>query len=258
MHKNGVFFAILVAVLVASCGVKQMSVQTPATPKVATVSVAKAEPATVATKLAVAKPARAKSALELSCESISDSREKAICLTAQSRELAEKARKVAEQARKAEPASVGQVRREVESAEQARLAARQNEARKVANAQVTGCPAGSVWVSDSVADKSRWRVMATVEVINVGALALDEIRAGAGYGVVVRNLCSGGSVTLHFVLRWQDSDQVSIPLTAIARPPDGGVATADFSTYLSRWNVQYNRVTSSVWQVRLNRQYQVR
>jgi hypothetical protein len=184
--------------------------------------------------------------------------EELIRLRAEQIELQKKIVELEKQVVKSDTPSMKQARKEVVSKLRAEAVEAAETARDSINAQVTGCDPATVWISPKVSERSRWRVMTTIEVINVSAIPIDEIRAGSGYGVVVRNLCPGGSITLSFVLRWEDSDNVRIPLTAISRTAEGGIAVAQSSANLNRMSIRHSRVTSRVWQVRLNRQRQVR
>lgn len=203
------------------------------------------------------KPAKVKSALELQCESYPDPKDQAVCFKAQSLEMARKASELNKKAKSSEPDSMRKVRKQEERAEKLQYEEQQDQLRKINNSQLTGCDADSVWVSRRAVQTTNWRVMTKVRITNMGTLPID-VESPLYGGLLVKNLCSGGSITLSFVLKWEDSDQVQIPLMALSRPPDGGVATEQFYANLNRWNIQYNRVTSQIWQVRLSRQYQTR
>jgi hypothetical protein len=237
MHNNlkKISFLTILAVFLVGCGgTKKSAVKTPPAPKA---------------NGSVVTPTEASAG--------ETPREKLIRLRAQQIEAQAEMKKVEAELHKSQSPAVRKATKEVEMAEKRAEMVGREEARVARNVHVSGCESGTVWVNPRVGNKSMWRVMATVDVVNSGALAIDEIRAGK-YGVVVRNLCSGEAVTLFFVLQWEDSDQVQIPLVAISRPPDGGVATDQSQVYMSRMNQQFSRVSSQVWQVRLNRQYQVR
>lgn len=133
------------------------------------------------------------------------------------------------------------------------------EAREaIINAQITGCPAGTVWASPNAEPPhmvTRIYQSVIVRIVNTGALTIDEI--SGPNGVMARNLCSRGAMTMTFFLGLLDSDQMNIPLTAIARAPDGGIATAQFNVYLDR-NNYYRRVDNQIWQIQLGRLQQTR
>lgn len=182
-------------------------------------------------------------------------REREIKLRARELELQEELKKLEERKRKLETPSERKARKEIERQEKLARRAERGEQVTTANAEVTGCPEGTVWVSRRATQRSSWRVMVLVRITNTGALPID-VESPLYGGVLVRDLCSGGGVTLSFTLGWADQDQVQIPLTAISRPPDGGLATDQFFMYISKFDIQSNRVRTLVWQTRLIRQYQ--
>lgn len=127
-------------------------------------------------------------------------------------------------------------------------------------ARITGCPAGTVIVSDTAvppAWKRRFFVNVTLDITNVGALPVNEIRAG-NYGIIVWNLLSGCSLSVNFTMEIEGSDQKEVILTAISRPPDGGVSMTETRVYLNRGDMQSRQHRSEAWRINLQRQYQTR
>ena len=183
-------------------------------------------------------------------------REREIKIRAREIELQKELKKLNEKKRKMETPSERQARKEIERQERNHSRLENDELRSENNAEISGCPDGTVWISKRATQRSNWRVMTMVRITNTGTLPVD-IESPLYGGVLVRDLCSGGSVTVSFALGWSDPDQLQIPLTAISRPQDGGLATADFYTYVSKFDIQSNRVRTQTWLVRVNRQYQV-
>ncbi len=134
-----------------------------------------------------------------------------------------------------------------------------NEVARISrDASITGCPANTVWVSQE-AEPPNWVTKiyqsAVVRIVNTSAMTIDEISGPTG--IMVRNLCPRGTVTIKVFLGMLDSDQIQVPLMAIARPQDGGIATAPFTVSLYRWNY-YQRVDNQIWYVNPQRQQQTR
>lgn len=184
-------------------------------------------------------------------------RERAIKIRAREIELREELKKLESAKRKLDTPNEKKAWKQIEREEKAERNAQREELRKVGNAELSGCAPDSVWVSRRATERTMWRVMTLVRITNTSALPIN-IESPLYGGDLVRNLCSGGSVTLSFVIAWTDADQLQIPLTAVARPDDGGILTDQFQTYLSRWNVQSQRVTTQVWQARPYRQHLTR
>jgi len=187
---------------------------------------------------------------------------------------AQDARKKAEEAlEKKDSPAMKRARKEIEK-EQKRLAKQEEEAAEtLMDAKVVGCKnvvvmddlnvtnldRDTVEVSSNATKGSRFRVMLSLRIINNDVLAFDTIETSfRGYGPVVRNLCSRGSVTLTFNLAWEDADSVDIPITIVARPPDGGIATTTRTFNLNKLNQQSRRVDNQNWEVHVYRQYQTR
>lgn len=184
-------------------------------------------------------------------------REREIKILARQIELQEEIKRLESQKRKIETQSEKRARKEIERREKTENKLQKRAESTISNAQISGCAPDSVWVSPRATMNSLLRVMSVVRVTNSGTLPVD-IESPLYGGILVRGLCSGGSITLSFVLRWEEPDQLQIPLTAISRPTDGGVATDQFQTYLNRYDIQYNRVRAQTWMVRVQRQYQSR
>ncbi len=184
-------------------------------------------------------------------------REKIVRLRALAIEANANLKKAEREAHKAESPAMKQAERQIAHEEKQQAKIKREARRVIADAQITGCPDGNFWVNPEV-EPPHWvtRIYQSVvvRVVNTSALPIE---IASSKGVVARNLCPRGSMTMTFFLGLLDSDNVPIQLTAVARPADGGIATAQFSVYLNR-NNYYQRVDSQTWMVSLNRQRQTR
>jgi hypothetical protein len=89
-------------------------------------------------------------------------------------------------------------------------------------------------------------------VTNFSGVAIDEIRAGIR-GIVLRNLCSGGSVTLRFNMPWWGEgagNMLHIPVKAIARTSGRDYAWDYGGVYLNRWNQNWEAFPTGDWTIR--------
>ncbi|MBI4155859.1 MAG: hypothetical protein HY507_01335 [Candidatus Zambryskibacteria bacterium] len=197
--------------------------------------------------------------------------QKVVRLRAVEIEAREAREKAEAELKKSDTPAMTKARKEI-GKEAKRVAERDKKAAEVLqNANVTGCKNVAaegadiadanldiVYVSYNAVRSSRFHVMVSVIVTNLGTLPLDLQTSFRGYGPLIKNLCSGGSVTLSFPLNWEDADYVQVPLQAIARTPDGRVATESRIFTLNRWNQQNFRVDNQIWEIHLNIQYQIR
>ena len=150
------------------------------------------------------KKGKVKSAMELECESFDNPQKKADCYTAQSNEAAEKAAKAGRQAMALEPKTMRKV--EEKRAELARRVAGYNRDvwKAIRNAEVTGCPVGSVWVNPVTLSKGPLdRIYhalkpprSNMTITNNDKIAVDIFWTAGGEGRVVENLCPGGKLWL--------------------------------------------------------------
>jgi hypothetical protein len=219
-------------------------------------------------------------------------RERLVRLRALVIEASENLKKAENEARRAQSPAMKQAEKQITRQANDQAKAERQATEVIRDAQITGCKAALLtpqtgtnldqvlsavslpdsgivtWEMKSVLDTAlvspeaepwhwvrRIYQSSVVRVINTGALTIDEISGPKG--VLVRNLRSGCAMTMTFYQDFLDSDNVPISLMAIARPKDGGVATAPFQVYLNR-NDNYTRVQSQTWQVNLQRQFQTR
>lgn len=263
-NKRALFYALIVVFLSffgVGCAAKRPAPKTPVTPTQTSAEAAlEAKLRGTTTPEKKAKVTRPKSALEIECEKYSDPHDQAVCFKAQSLELAKRSATAKKTASANEPNSMKEVRKQ-EQSEQKRQADVQKRINEVYSfARITGCPAGTVIVSDTAvppAWKRRWFVNITLDITNVGALPVNEIRAG-NYGLIVQNLCSGGSLSVNFTMDVEGPDTKEIALTATSRPEDGGVSMAETRIYLNRYDMQSRQHRNEPWRINLQRQYQSR
>ncbi len=188
---------------------------------------------------------------------------------------AKKAEKDAKEALKKADTPAMKVARQELTAEQKTIARQEKTAREVvSSAQMVGCKSiatitevalnprlagpATVIVSPYGTRTSRVNVMTSVRILNIGTFPIDIESPLTRYGVLVRNLCSGGAITLSFTLNWEDQNQLTIPLLAIARTPDGRVATEEMSLTLDRYRQENQRVDARTWRVHLQPEHQIR
>ena len=73
-------------------------------------------------------------------------------------------------------------------------------------------------------------------------------------GLLVKNLCAHGSITISFTLQWEDHDIRDVPLKVSAELPGGRIATEQRTFQLNRYNY-YQPIQTQIWQVHLSPQY---
>jgi len=185
-------------------------------------------------------------------------REKLVRLRALAIEASENLKKAENEAHRAKSPAMKQAEKEIAGSEKLQQKIERERNRISADAQVTGCPANTVWVNQD-AEPPHWttRVFPSVvvRIINTDAIPIDEI--SGPNGIMVRNLCARGAVTVKVFLGFLDSDQMQVPLMAIARMENGGIGTAQTTLNLNRYN-DYQRVDNQIWTIHLNRQQQTR
>jgi len=195
------------------------------------------------------KTARTKSALEMKCDSAPTPREKAICLSAQARELEGLARKADGEARKSEPKSVAIERKKLEATEKRQARSEKAFRDAIIRSGVTGCP--EVWVSPSAVRPAYGFVNARYAIVNGNPVPI-EIREDATGQVVVRGLCPGKSMTLTKVMPvWQDGTQFQVSYTATGTISGRPAIAHSPTTMLSVYQAQYQATTLVQWDIRL-------
>lgn len=260
INKKVSFFVLTFCFLLLACGGKKIAVSTPPTP----MTDQSAQEKTLEQKLGGQKEKSLKSKYEKRIDPSDpkiSARDKEISLRTREKELRDELDRVEKAKKKlytpterVVESKMAKEEREIKSYEK-----RIQEIREFT--KVRGCPAGSVKVSPKAvppAWRMQWSVILQVDITNAGALDVEEIRAGARYGILVENLCSGGRLSIAFYLDSGDSDQKEVVLTATSNTRDGVVAQTERRFSLNRNNIQYNRIRTETWTISLQRQHQTR
>ena len=181
-------------------------------------------------------------------------------LRAEKIELEKKIKEAEDAQKKSDSPAMKKARKEIEK-ENKRIANREKkQTEAVTQANVIGCdPITSVEINPGATRYSSWfGNTLVIRLVNESALTIDSIETSFHrYGWVVRNICPGGSLTISFMLDWQDPDSMQVPFKAISRDAGGGMAIEERQFYINR-NNQYQRVDNQVWNIHLYRVQQTR
>lgn len=171
-------------------------------------------------------------------------------------ELQERLKKEIEGRRKKETPSERKARKIIERQEKRAKKAMEFRQEMESLAGISGCPAGSVEITNQAEQYTRWGVGVAVDVTNTSAYPVSISRPR--YGDIVRNLCPGGRRTLYFKFAHNEGNNVNFPLTATAITPDGVVWVDTTHIYLSRFSAPHKTMDEINWRINLVRQNQNR
>ncbi len=175
--------------------------------------------------------------------------EKAVRLRALEIELKAELERVREERSKTEFPSVRKARKEIAKAQETLAKLDKQEREAYARAAITGCDEGTVKVNPAAEQSSGLRVMVTAHVTNTMTSLMNIETSSRGLGVIVQDLCPGGSVSVSFVQNHIGEDE-DIVLVAVSRPPNAQVQTQTLTLQIQGGNARYRRVDSRVWTIR--------
>lgn len=179
-------------------------------------------------------------------------------LIAQKRILERQLAELEEEARKSETAEAKQLRQELKGMEDEKRSLQD----KVAKAAITGCSAEElrdIAVAERAIGGYSINSYVKVRVTNLEDFVIDSIEDESG--LVVRNLCGGGSVTLFRARNWAKSaDRMSFHYIAKGHFPDGSLGIAESQYYtLTAQDWQWGQGEQFLsWQVRLQKVWRQR
>lgn len=156
-------------------------------------------------------------------------RERLIRLRAEQIRLAKEVAEAEKALRKSEPREERQARKEVEKTEKKVAKAQENAEKAVQRSAITGCEAGTVDVHPSVAP--RWTINSSVRIRVTNPEQVPINIEDVQHGLIVRNLCPGGSLTIFRARNIADPDRMSFRFTAKARFPDGSLGMDQSRSY---------------------------
>lgn len=172
------------------------------------------------------------------------SREELIRLRAEEIRLQKRIEEAKKELRKVEPREERQARKEIERAEKKSIKADEVADKAAQRAAITGCEAGTVEVHPNIAPRFTINSSVRVRVTNPEQVSVDIEDAQSG--LVVRNLCPGGSLTIFRARNIADPDHMNFRFLAKARFPDGSLGMDESRSY---------RLSSRDWSSGRGRQY---
>ncbi len=126
-----------------------------------------------------------------------------------------------------------QARKELEEEREFEQKMHRERERIAARAGVSGCQEGTVQVNPGALEFTTFTDSVTVRITNSSSSSRDISTSFRGLGVVVRNLCAGGSVSIAFARHVFNSPQYeTIVLTAAGMGERGGVVVENYQAQL--------------------------
>lgn len=197
--------------------------------------------------LVCASPSEAQRASDLSLsrkiEQVRD-RERLIRLRAEQIRLAKQVEEAEKALRKSEAPEERQARKELEKEEKKVAKAEESAEKAIDRADITGCESGTVEVHPNIAPRFTINSSIRIRVTNPEQVPIDI--EDAQHGLIVRNLCPGGSLTIFRARNIADPDHMSFRFLAKAMFPDGTLAMGESRSY---------RLSSRDWSSGRGRQY---
>lgn len=147
-----------------------------------------------------------------------------------------------------------QARREAEKAEKKDKKAEDGARKALTSVDLLGCDPATVWISPDIGNRSGLKSsylysMSLVTVVNRRPVPVSI--TSTLHGALIRNLCSGGSVTLTFAARPNTGGYEQIVMTAISQSAGSGTRTdsRNISVYPNR-DLNSRQITSDLWELR--------
>lgn len=146
-------------------------------------------------------------------------------------------------------------RREIAKAEKLEREAEEERSRAFRRASPVGCEPPQMELNPGAQEEAFFYVQLVVRIVNQGKQSIVVETPYKGLGPIITGLCPGGSANVSFVLRWEDPQQVQIPIIVRTTLPNGKVVVRQNYYFLSKWSRQWNRVNYQTFLVNLDNGY---
>jgi hypothetical protein len=253
MHK---FFLIVLLVFSVGCAKKTTAPATPAAPSPGA-SLKQVDPEIRRLEQSLKKGEKAKTSADT--VSVDDPtltpREKKIKLGAREIELREELKKIEEAKRASRSPAEKKAEKEISRQEKFEVDRRRSELQILIDANVEGCPEGGVTIEKRVTGSYSYQSHVKIRVTNLHS---SSVNIEDESGPVVRNLCTGGSITMFRARNmWLDGNILQFHYTAKGTFPDGSMGLQESQQFsLSAYDVSSGRVQQYfTWNVSLQKVY---
>ena len=228
MHNLKFFFlAIFLAIFMVGCG-------TSSAPKVAKVP----------------QTPKNRTMASVDCDGMVPA-DRQVCWAAKAREASQMADKARREKERAEPKAMRDVRREEARDEQLLEKVGREMREAIAYAGISGCPAGSVWVSPN-AERRPWGFVNARYIIFNNNPSPIEVRDDHSGQIVVKNLCPGGRMSMTKIMpMWLEGTSAQVSYTATGEISGRPAISHSPTTSLNVNQAQYQTTQIVNWDIRL-------